>query len=362
MRTSSTRRINAHACSTIADTGTHREKRTEKMWMCSGRSGNARALLHRQSAWQKGYFVLATQSARVLPPQLLCVCVGCFGVDARTWQRRRAATAPRRLHKKKKKKTDVVASPGLSPKLPEKRWRGERASERIVGRPFRLLSPQSLGPSVSGGPGCPVQPLPPTWPLAVNSLAKRAPPPVQSRSTCRVCARASRAFTDPIVVFSHGDDDDRNRSTAAEFASARNRSAGLVRADQSRASSVAVQVRPGRRGGCGSPLAPCGVQTSATGGGGGGDIRFGHAVPRTLPLVRCLTARRKEPGRQAGWLALATWPSRVAGFRFRFRRTCLAERGGGGRCASLLPGGVSRHRTPVWVLEYARHHPASGAS
>lgn len=298
----------------------------------------------------------------------VCVCVGCFGVDARTWQRRRAATAPRRLQKKKKDPTptsSVVASPRLVRSLAKTSreavaW---RARKRIVGRPFPPLSPNHGTLRVSGGPGCPVQPLPPTWPLAVNSLAKRAPPPVQSRSTCRVCARASRAFTDPIVVFSHGDDDDRNRSTAAEFASARNRSAGLVRADQSRASSVAVQVRPGRRGGCGSPLAPCGVQTSAT-GGGGGDIRFGHAVPRTLPLVRCLTARRKEPGRQAGWgwLALATWPSRVAGFRFRFRRTCLAERGGGGRCASLLPGGVSRHRTPVWVLEYARHHPASGAS
>lgn len=208
------------------------------------RSGNARALLHRQSGWQKGYFVLATQSARVLLPQLLCVCRllwrGRQDVAA-TPGSNGAAKAPQ-----KKKKTDVVASPGLSPKLPEKRWRGERASERIVGRPFRLLSPQSLGPSVSGGPGCPVQPLPPTWPLAVNSLAKRAPPPVQSRSTCRVCARASRAFTDPIVVFSHGDDD-RNRSTA-EFASG-----GIVQRDwfasrgpvAPRASSVAVQVRQG---------------------------------------------------------------------------------------------------------------------
>jgi hypothetical protein len=66
-----------------------------------------------------------------------------------------------------------------------------------------------------------------------------------------VCARASRAFTDPIVVFSR-DDDDRNRSTA-EFASG-----GIVQRDwfasrgpvapaaaAPRASSVAVQVKHG---------------------------------------------------------------------------------------------------------------------
>lgn len=366
MRTSSTRRINAHARSTIAHTGTHREKRTEKMWMCSGRSGNARALLHRQSAWQKGYFVLATQSARVLPPQLLCVCVGCFGVDARTWQRRRAATAPRRLHKKKTRRRRL-AWPLAKTSREAVAWRARKRAHRRQA----LSAPvsQSLGPSVSlAGP---------------DAQSSRSRPPGLSQSTRSPSARHHQSSPGAPVVCARAPPEplptrsscSRAATTTTETAPQQQNSPrrGIVQRDWFARTSrpgggpaarflCGCAGKAGRRGGCGSPLALCGVQTSATGGGGGGDIRFGHAVPRTLPLVRCLTARRKEPGRQAGWLALATWPSRVAGFRFRFRRTCLAERGGGGRCASLLPGGVSRHRTPVWVLEYARHHPASGAS
>jgi hypothetical protein len=191
------------------------------MRMCSGRSGNARALLHRQSAWQKGYFVLATQSARGMLPQLLCVCVSV----ALAWTPGRGSDAgqQRRREGSKKKKdptptSSVVASPRLVRSLAKTSreavaW---RARKRIVGRPFPPLSPNHGTLRVSGGPGCPVQPLPPTWPLAVNSLAKRAPPPVQDLS-CAVCARASRAFTDPIVVFSRGDE-----STTTETAPQQN--------------------------------------------------------------------------------------------------------------------------------------------
>lgn len=239
-----------------------------------------------------------------------CVCVGCFGVDARTWQRRRAATAPRRLQKKRDPTptSSVVASPGQVSRQNFPRSGGVASAQAHRRQDLSAPVPQSWDPPCLWRARMPS-------PAAPAHLASRSQLARQARATtspgpvvCRVRARLPSLYRpDRRVLARRRVDDDRNRSTAAEFASARNRSAGLVRADQSRASSVAVHVRPGRRGGCGSPLAPCGVQTSAT-GGGGGDIRFGHAVPRTLPLVRCLTARRKEPGRQAG----GGWPLGLA--------------------------------------------------
>jgi hypothetical protein len=147
------------------------------------------------------------------------------------------------------------------------------------------------------------------------SQSTRSPRPSarhhQSR-TCRVRARLPSLYRPDRRVLARRR---RPKPLHSRIRLGRNRSAGLVR--------IPRTSRPGggraarflcgcagkarRRGGCGSPLALCGVQTSAT-GGGGGDIRFGHAVPRTLPLVRCLTARRKEPGRQAG----GGWPLGLA--------------------------------------------------
>lgn len=171
-----------------------------------------------------------------------CVCVGCFGVDARTWQRRRAATAPRRLHKKKKK-PDVVASRsgGVA---------SAQAHRRQAAGPFRPCSPNHWDPPCLWRARRP-SPAAPAHLASRSQLARQG----QARATTSpgpvVCARASRAFTDPIVVFSR-DDDDRNRSTA-EFASG-----GIVQRDwfasrgpvapaaaAPRASSVAVQVKHG---------------------------------------------------------------------------------------------------------------------
>lgn len=330
------------------------------MWMCSGRSGNARALLHRQSAWQKGYFVLATQSARGMLPQLLCVCRllwrGRQDVAA-TPGSNGAAKAP----KKKGPHPDVVgrrlAWSGLSPKLPEKRWRGERASASSAG-PFRPCPP-IMGPSVSlAGP---------------DAQSSRSRPPGLSQSTRSPSARHHQSRTCRVPCARAPPEPLPTRSSCSRATTSRRRPKPL------HSSRIRLGAESFSGTGSRGPVARflCGCARKA---GAAWRVRKStRAVWRTNKRYRrrrrrysirsccapyapsCALPHGSAKGTwQASWGWLATWPSRVAGFRFR--RTCLAERGGGGRCASLLAGGVSRHRTPVWILEYARHHPASGAS
>jgi hypothetical protein len=171
-----------------------------------------------------------------------------------------AAKAPKkkRTPPRRRRSSPRLAWSGLSPKLPEKRWRGERASASSAG-PFRPCPP-IMGPSVSlAGPDAQSsRSRPPGLSQSTRSPSARhhqsrtcrvpcarAPPePLPTRSSC---SRAATSRRRPKPLHS------RIRLGAESFSGTGSRGPVAPAAVAPRASSVAVQVRPGRRGGCGSP-------------------------------------------------------------------------------------------------------------
>jgi len=232
-------------------------------------------------------------------------------------------------------------------------------AQKRAWRARRPLSPNHRGPRLwEGRSRGPVQPLPPL--RAQSTRPARATSSPAPAAPARA-SRANRPEADPLVVFAGRPpqhmrtrhDDDRKRATLGIAPRPAQQNSPRQTESFSRTGSrrpVAGHRRRSRRG-----LAASGWRKSTRA------VAYKQAlqvdvVPHTLPLVRCLTARRNLPG----WVGS---PSRSRDRRQRrvsFR--LLAGSDVWRRAAAALAGGFPGTKCPSGDSRICSAPPASGAN